>query len=182
MLFSLNGFSREFAYTAEDFFINNKDLDALIAASRVQCGKKFGDYNFEKEFKKLFNYSYSNRDVSKIKKMSIEIDKDLRDFCKKNQYLATGFKTQHCYETCSKNYSKNDLIKEQCQATCTSVEAKIDSFTKNLATLVNEDVVDTEKCTNGTIRVDDTSRGKVKEKGQMRRAVDPANSSGVTAK
>lgn len=165
IFFSLNAFAREFGSSTGNFIMDGRDLNALSIVSKAQCGSKFKDYNFENEFKLLFKQSYLKRDVSKIKTMSQNIEKELKTFCDKNHYLVTGFKEKNCQAICSKNYSSDEQLKEQCQAACTSIDAKINSLADNMATLVNMGAVETHNLKDGSC-VDNDSRGKAKEKDQ----------------
>lgn len=144
--------------------VKNSFLGAELAA-QYQCSDKLNDYNFEREYEKLFPNSYSNRDVSKIKLIAMNVNKALQDSCKKNKYLAGGWNVQSCYEACASNFpkSKEENMREQCQATCSSLEKSIDSLVGDVGSLIDRKIVHTKNCETEGARVNNSTRGKVKE-------------------
>ncbi len=138
----------------------------VLNKSKFVCTNKLKDYNFENEFKLLFGFSYSNRNVSAIKSMSQVIQKQMLESCKTHQN--TGFNVQTCYEACWKNYKSDEqeAIREQCQATCASLDRNIHAVVPDLAALLDNEVVHAEKCEKSSAHINNSSRDKIKEREQ----------------
>ena len=115
--------------------------DILKIATEMACDKnKIDDFNFSKEFAGLFDETYLKEDVTKIKEMSVKIDKEYRKACKEKGEFK--FKVKSCYNACWKNYPPNNsllskhtpfikklkLLESQCIATCFSLNQRMLSY------------------------------------------------------
>jgi hypothetical protein len=171
---------KETVSSTSEFSVSANEWSAVKALNQTGfiCKHMLKEYIFENEFKSLFSYSYLNRDIAIIKKMSLEMQKQMQDSCKKSQN--TGFNVQVCFEACSKNYLKADkkeVLTEQCQVSCSSLKNKIDSLVPQLAALLDEVVVHADKCEKTNIQINNSSRDKSKERAQD---TGSATSTGVT--
>lgn len=147
----------------------NEFVAAKYAHDKVCNIEDKSIFTFAKAYEKMNVQSYLNDDMTYIKEMSQQFQKEYDRDCKEKGHYS--FNPQACFNKCHKGYTsessffqigktKEKRMHDLCLSACSFLDNHLATYIKAHYTTYLNEVLNNKKCSNDFIGVDNTSRGR----------------------